>query len=195
LIKRDAVNSRGKIFILSGPSGVGKSTLTKALLDRFPDICYSVSYTTRLPRKGEKDGVDYHFIEKKKFEKLLESDQWAEWANVHGNFYGTSRSFIEKKIEEDRDVLLEIDIQGTRQIMTQYPESITIFVAPPTWTDLETRLKSRGTDPDEVIERRLTDAKKEVNCRKIYQHMIVNDNLEAAKKELIKLIEHYKTGK
>jgi guanylate kinase len=125
----------------------------------------------------------------------LESDQWAEWANVHGNFYGTSRSFIEKKIEEDRDVLLEIDIQGTRQIMTQYPESITIFVAPPTWTDLETRLKSRGTDPDEVIERRLTDAKKEVNCRKIYQHMIVNDNLEAAKKELIKLIEHYKTGK
>lgn len=195
MIKRDAVNSRGKIFILSGPSGVGKSTLTKALLDRFPDICYSVSYTTRLPRKGEKDGVDYHFIEKKKFEKLLESDQWAEWANVHGNFYGTSRSFIEKKIEEDRDVLLEIDIQGTRQIMTQYPESITIFVAPPTWTDLETRLKSRGTDPDEVIERRLTDAKKEVNCRKIYQHMIVNDNLEAAKKELIKLIEHYKTGK
>ncbi len=194
MIKESVKNSKGKIFILSGPSGVGKSTLSKALLYRFPDICYSVSFTTRSPRKGEKDGIDYHFIEKEKFKKLLEIDKWAEWAEVHGNYYGTSNTFLKKKMEKGRNVLLEIDIQGTRQILAKYPQSITIYLFPPSWEDLEKRLSGRGTDTEEVIERRLKDAREEFKYREIYQHVIVNDNLERAKKNLIKLVKRYKKG-
>jgi guanylate kinase len=170
----------GNLFILSAPSGAGKTTLCKALLERFPDIVYSVSYTTRQPRGTEKNGTDYFFIKKEAFEKKLKQDYWAEWANVHGHFYGTSRGFLDDYLAGGRDILLDIDVQGTRQILDHYPHSVTIFVMPPSLEALRSRLESRATDTVEVIERRLRDARKEIEQRHIYRHVIINDELEEA---------------
>ena len=183
----------GNLFILSAPSGAGKTTLCKALLERFPDIVYSVSYTTRHPRGTEKNGTDYFFIEKEAFEKKLKQDYWAEWANVHGNFYGTSREFLDDYLARGRDILLDIDVQGTRQILDHYPHSVTIFVLPPSLEALRSRLESRATDTVEVIERRLGDARKEIEQRHIYRHVIINDKLEEAIDLLSGIVAAYRS--
>lgn len=183
----------GNLFILSAPSGAGKTTLCKAMLERFPDILYSVSYTTRPPRGNEKNGKDYFFIEKEAFENKLKQGYWAEWANVHGNFYGTSREFINSYLARGRDILLDIDVQGTRQILEFYPMSVTIFIMPPSLASLRIRLEARATDTAAVIERRLRDAEKEIEQRHFYKHIIVNDNLKEATNDLAKILTAYRS--
>ena len=180
------------MFILSAPSGAGKTTLCHALLERFPDIVYSVSYTTRPPRGNEKNGVDYFFIQKEAFENKLKQDYWAEWAIVHGNFYGTSRKFLDNYLARGRDILLDIDVQGMRRIVEHYPESITIFIMPPSLEELRIRLEARAMDSSEVIERRLMDAEKEIRQRHFYRHIIINDDLEDAITDLTRLLETYR---
>ncbi len=182
----------GNLFIISAPSGAGKTTLCKALLDRFPDVRYSVSTTTRPPRKGETHGRDYFFTDKETFEKKLRQGLWAEWAEVHGNYYGTSDEFLSQCLENGRDVLLDIDVQGARQILKRYPDSVAVFIMPPSVETLRKRLESRATDSKEVVERRLRDAVGEIAQRNIYQHVIVNDRLDEAADRLIELVSKYR---
>ena len=186
-------NSAAKLFIISAPSGAGKTTLCKALLNRFPDLRYSVSSTTRPPRKGETHGRDYFFMDKETFERKLRRGLWAEWAKVHGNYYGTSDEFLSECLEKGFDVLLDIDVQGARQIKERYPDSVTVFVMPPSMEALRKRLESRATDSEEVIERRLRDAKKEIAQRDLYSHVIVNDRLDEAVARLIELVSEYRS--
>ncbi len=185
----------GCLFVISAPSGAGKSTLCKMLLERFPDIRFSVSHTTRKPRSGETDGKDYYFITKDEFVKGTESGRWAEWAEVHGNFYGTSAEFLDKSLNAGNDILLDIDVQGTLQILRQYPDSITIFILPPSIEILRDRLKSRSTDTPEVIASRLSNAEKEMAQKDRYRHIIVNDSLPETAGELISIIERYRRDK
>ncbi len=182
----------GRLFIISVPSGAGKTTLCKAVLKYFKDMLYSISYTTREPRKGEINGTDYHFISKEDFAKGIEKGKWAEWAEVHGNFYGTSDEFLKRALESDHDLLLDIDVQGTMKILPYYPESITIFIMPPSSEALKTRMEARGTDKPEVIARRLVNAEKEMAQKDRYHHVIVNDDLAKATEELISVIENYR---
>jgi len=184
----------GKLFILSAPSGAGKTTLCQEILKHFPSIRYSISHTTRLPRPGEKDGVDYYFITEEEFINGIQEGSWAEWAKVHDNYYGTSSRFLDKTLLSGYDVLLDIDVQGTMQIMKQYPDAITIFIMPPSLEKLHQRLLSRGTDSDKVIEKRLQNAKEEIERKGIYKHTVVNDQLEKAKQELFQIIHQYQTS-
>jgi guanylate kinase len=191
--KNSPKESDGNLFIISAPSGAGKTTLCKALLERFSDIVYSISHTTRPPRGNEKNGQDYFFIAKEDFEKKLKEGYWAEWANVHGHFYGTSREFLDHYLSKGRDILLDIDVQGTRQILEHYPNSVTIFIMPPFLEALRFRLESRATDASHVIEKRLKDAGKEIEHRHIYQHVIVNDKLDEAVDRLTSLVANYRS--
>ena len=187
------INSRqGHLFIISAPSGGGKTTLSKAVLNRFNNILYSVSYTTRSPRNGEQDGVDYYFIQKKDFEKRIESGHWAEWAEVHGNYYGTSSEFLDNGLASGRDMLLDIDVQGTIQILGNYPDSVTIFIMPPSLETLRKRLEMRGTESRTTIKRRLLTAEKEMAQKGLYRHVIVNDQLSVSIEKLIAIIEKYR---
>lgn len=187
-------SSRGHRFIISAPSGTGKTTLCRALRRKFPDIRYSVSYTTRAPREGERDGVDYHFITTKEFEAGLARGLWAEWARVHGNYYGTSAEFLEKTVSAGQDVLLDIDVQGARQILKRFPDSVTVFIMPPSMAELKRRLTQRGTEAPETIERRLTNAAFEISQKERYRHVIVNDQLDEAIAAFIALIGAYREG-
>lgn len=182
----------GRLFILSAPSGTGKTTLCRRILSAFPDICYSVSFTTRPPRNGETEGKDYHFISRQEFERMIRENRWAEWAKVHGNYYGTSADLLEEDLSKGRDVLLDIDVNGARQIIRRFPESMAIFIMPPSMDALRQRLKKRGSDPPEVIENRLRAAEKEIACSNEYRHVIVNDNLEETVEKLTALIENYR---
>ena len=180
-----------KLFIISAPSGAGKTTLCREVLKRFKDITYSISYTTRKPRNGEQDGIDYHFITKEEFKRKIKNNKWAEWAEVYGNFYGTSTEFLDACLASGKHILLDIDVQGSMQIKKRYPDSITIFIMPPSSETLRARLESRGTDSRQVIERRLEIAKKEMKKKDLYRHVIINDQLSKAVSELIKIIESY----
>jgi len=181
----------GRLFVISAPSGAGKTTLCKAALGRFNKIRYSTSYTTRQPRAGEINHIDYHFISKAEFKRGIETGRWAEWAQVHGNYYGTSAEFIAKELAAGRDILLDIDIQGTGQILNRFPSSITIFIMPPSLEELKNRLEKRGTDSQTVIQRRMHNAKAEMAYKEMYRHIVVNDRLETATAELIALIDSY----
>lgn len=183
-----AASGKGRLFIISAPSGAGKTTLCRALMEHFSDMLYSVSYTTREPRKDEISGADYNFISKEDFAGKIKEGKWAEWAEVHGNFYGTSAGFLNEALASGRDVLLDIDVEGTRQILKRYPDSITIFIMPPTPEILRKRIESRGSDGREVIERRLKNAEKEMSLRGIYMHVIVNDSLQEAVAELVGIV-------
>lgn len=182
----------GLLFIISAPSGAGKSTLCRAVRKHFPDLLYSISYTTRSPRKGEQDGVDYHFISKAEFEKRIARNQWAEWAEVYGNYYGTDAHLIDQGLKDGRDFLLDIDVQGTCRILKRYPEAITVFILPPSLETLRCRLENRGTDRPEVIAVRLENAKHEMSHKDLYRHVIINDRLSDAVAELIDIIEAYR---
>ncbi len=183
----------GRLFVLSAPSGAGKSTLCRAVLDRFPDMLYSISYTTRQPRKGEQDEVHYHFIAKDEFKKGIEGGRWAEWAKVHDNYYGTSADLLDRGLAGGQDILLDIDVQGMRQILNRYPAAITIFIMPPSLETLKSRLESRGTDSPEVIAVRLRNAQQEMAQKDRYRHIIINDQLAVATTELIGIIEKYRS--
>lgn len=181
---------RGRLFILSAPSGAGKTTLCKAVRERFPALRYSVSHTTRAPRAEEEEGRDYFFISEDDFKKRIRENTWAEWAEVHGHFYGTSSAFIDRQLSKGRDILLDIDVKGARQILARYPDSITIFILPPTFEALEERLRKRGTDSDDTIIRRLKNAETEIAQKDFYQHVVVNDRLTDAIETLAAIIRN-----
>ena len=182
----------GRLFVISAPSGAGKSTLCRALLAHDPDLNYSISYTSRKPRGQERDGVEYHFISEDEFERGIESGRWAEWARVHGNYYGTSAADLQRQLTGGSDVLLDIDVEGARQIRKRFPESVTIFIMPPSMAVLEQRLRERGTESETEIRRRLQNAQDEMRDRGLYRHVIVNDRLPQATAELIALIDGYR---
>lgn len=183
----------GRLFVVSAPSGGGKTTLCQAIRNQFPELRYSVSYTTRKPRTGEIDGRDYHFIHKRSFEKGIADRKWAEWAVVHGHYYGTSADVIDKELGGGHDILLDIDVQGAFQILDRYPDAVTIFIEPPTLQILRDRLESRHTDTPAEIERRLTEAEKELTQKDRYRHIIVNDVLSRAIQSLAGIIKRYQT--
>jgi guanylate kinase len=189
-----AASGRGRLFILSAPSGAGKTTLCRALMEHFRGMPYSVSYTTREPRKDEISGADYHFISKEDFAGKIKEGKWAEWAEVHGNFYGTSAEFLDKELSTGKNILLDIDVEGTMQILKRYPDSITIFIMPPTTEILRKRIESRGADSLEVIERRMKNAEREMAQRDLYRHVIVNDSLHKAVAEIVSIVERYGKG-
>lgn len=184
----------GMLFIISAPSGGGKTTLCNALLNRMPEMAYSVSYTTRKPRTGEKDAVDYHFIAEATFKRRITQGRWCEWAKVHDHYYGTDAGFVEETISGGRDLLLDIDVQGTRQMILRYPASITIFIVPPSKNILKARLIGRGTDSNKTIQKRLVNAEKEMAQKGLYSHVIINNVLDVALNELEILIEKYRSG-
>lgn len=192
MISKEMKPKRGHLFIISAPSGAGKTTLAKAVLQQFTDMLYSISYTTRKPRAEERDGVDYHFVSKQDFKKGIKKGRWAEWAEVYGNYYGTSAEFIEKSLSSGCDILLDIDVQGTLQILKHYPDSVTIFILPPSMNALRKRLEMRGSDSKAVMEKRLVNAKKEMAQKKMYRHIIVNDKLSAAIEELSAIFKKYR---
>ena len=192
MISKEIKPKRGHLFIISAPSGAGKTTLAKAVLQQFPDILYSISYTTRKPRANEQDGVDYHFVSKQDFKKEIIKGHWAEWAEVYGNYYGTSDEFIKKSLSSGSDILLDIDIQGTLQILKHYPDSVTIFILPPSLNALRKRLEMRGSDSKAVIEKRLVNASKEMAQKKMYRHIIVNDELLKAIDEICAIFNKYR---
>ena len=160
----------------------------------FPDMLYSVSYTSRKPRKGEKEGVDYHFIDRDEFESRIDNGRWAEWALVYDNYYGTSADFLDAGLQAGKDILLDLDVQGTRQLLQRYAECVAIFIRPPSLEALQQRLGKRGTDSAKTIAVRLGNAEKEMAQQDIYRHVIVNDTLAAAQAQLISIIEQYRTS-
>lgn len=171
---------RGILFIISGPSGVGKTTLIKRLLKSFPNILLSVSCTTRARRPGEVAGRDYHFVSGRQFKTLRSRGGFAEWANVHGLLYGTPRRPVEQALRAGRDVLLEIDVQGTRKIKRRYPGAVSIFIAPPSWPELRRRLSRRGTDGRKTMAKRLENAKREIHESMRYDYLVINTDLGGA---------------
>ncbi|MGD9823438.1 guanylate kinase [Desulfobacter sp.] len=178
-----------KLFIVSAPSGAGKTTLVKAVLKRFQGLVYSISHTTRKPRQGEVHGKDYFFTDKVQFMEMVASGQMLEWAQVHENCYGTSGLFVQEQLAAGQSVLLDIDVQGWRQIMDSGLNPVSIFIMPPSLEILEQRLRGRGTDAEEVIRKRLDNAKGEIDQKSFYAHVVVNDVLDEAVAEFIGIIE------
>jgi guanylate kinase len=174
----------GRLFVISAPSGAGKTTLIKKVLTRVKPLAYSVSHTTRHPRKNEQDGFDYFFISPEEFERKISLDHWLEWAKVHDNYYGTSRAFVQTNLEQGRSLILDIDVQGAKQIMASNLDLVSIFILPPSFEILSQRLEKRGTDSKEVIAKRLENARLEMAQKNLYQYRIVNDDLDSATQEL-----------
>ena len=170
----------GTLYVISAPSGAGKSSLVKALLENTQGIGVSVSHTTRVKREGEEDGVDYHFIEKDVFVSMVEQSAFLEHAQVFDNYYGTAVANIEEKLKQGEDVILEIDWQGAAQVRKLIPYSVNIFILPPSLEALEERLRGRGQDSDEIIARRMRDAKSETSHYSEYDYLVVNDEFENA---------------
>ena len=174
----------GKLYVVAAPSGAGKTTLVRLLLEREPGVHLSISYTTRSPRPGEADGREYHFVDVATFRAMLARDDFLEWAEVHGNFYGTSKVWIGEQLAAGRDVLLEIDWQGAQQVRQAFPGALGIFVLPPSMDELTRRLTGRGTDSADVIERRLAAAQAEMRHVGEFNYVIINDSLEQAVDDL-----------
>lgn len=184
----EASSRRGSLFIVSGPSGAGKGTLVKALLGRVPGVWLSVSATTRSPRPGEVEGVHYTFISSEEFDRLVETEGLLEWAEVHGNRYGTPRAQVEAKVSAGIQVILEIDPQGAFQVKQRWPESVLVFIMPPSWEELQRRLEGRGSETKEQVERRLATAKKELELVGKYDHVIINDDVSRATDEMVAIV-------
>lgn len=176
------------VFVITGPSGVGKGTLIRSLCERIPELELSTSATTRSPRPGERDGVDYHFLPQEEFARRVAVGEFLEHATYSGNMYGTLRSEVEGRTERGAPVLLEIELQGARQVRESMPEAVQIFIAPPTAEDLRQRLQGRGTDAADVIEARLRVAVEELAARGEFPHTIVNDEVGRATEELAELV-------
>ncbi len=188
---------RGTLFVVSAPSGAGKTSLCKGLLENFPGLRQSVSYTTRPARVGEKDGVDYSFVTSKEFQELVVSGAFAEWAVVHGNCYGTMKETLNSARDRGEDILLDIDCQGAAQLKKNYQEGVFIFILPPSLEELQKRLMGRNTDSSEVIATRVENARREIAEASWYDYIIVNDDFGMALEELkaIKMSESCRADK
>ena len=182
-------NSVAKVFVITGPSGVGKGTLIRALFDRIPSLELSVSATTRPPRPGEQDGVAYHFLSHAQFDQRVEEGDFVEHAEYSGNRYGTLRSELENRVSEGVPVVLEIEVQGARQVREKMPEAVQVFIAPPSRETLRTRLVGRGTDTPSQVQRRLETADAELATQPEFPHVVVNDRLEDAVEELVGVVQ------
>jgi guanylate kinase len=179
---------RGILLILSAPSGAGKTTLSRRLLSLVPDLQVSVSYTTRQPRQGEIEGKDYYFVNEERFEQLRAAGMFAEWAQVHEFFYGTPKAPLDEALARGADVLLDIDVQGARQLKRVYAEAVSVFVLPPSWAELESRLRKRNTESEAVIVRRLQRAREEASELLLYDYWLINDQVERAVAQLQSII-------
>lgn len=178
----------GTLIIVTAPSGAGKTTMVRGLLARDSRVQLSISYTTRECRPGERDGHDYHFVDTATFRTLKENGEFLEWAEVHGNYYGTSRVWLKKQIAAGHDILLEIDWQGAQQVRKVFPEAVGVFILPPSLEELEARLRGRATDSDEVIARRLLGARGEMRHVGEFDYVILNKELEAAIDDLVAVV-------
>lgn len=179
---------KGKIFVISGPSGAGKSTLIKGLRQRIDNTGYSISHTTRSPRSGEKDGVDYFFVDKDSFKEMIDNNAFVEWAQVYDDFYGTSYGTLEERLNSGLDIILDIDIQGAKNIKEKINDCLLIFILPPSREILEKRLRDRATDNADAIEKRINVATDELKNCGWYDYLIINDELEKATKELESIV-------
>lgn len=180
---------RGKLLVISGPSGAGKSTVVAKAIEGRTDICFSTSVTTRSPRPGEVHGREYFFVNFERFREMVENDELLEHAEYVANRYGTPRSYVEKRLDEGMNVLLDIEVQGARQVRKKMPEAILIFIAPPSLVELERRLRGRGTDTERAIEGRLIRARQEYQEADFYDYLIVNDDVDNAAAKLNAIIE------
>jgi guanylate kinase len=183
------ISRRGMLIVVSAPSGAGKTTLCNEARLSMPDLAYSVSYTTRPPRPGEVDGTDFYFVTESAFDVIREAGGFAEWARVHGNLYATHAGALERALAEGRDVLLDIDTQGARQLRARYPEAVLIFVIAPSMADLEQRLQERRSDADAEIRRRLARAREEIQLWRQYDYLIVNRDVKEAVEQLVVVIQ------
>jgi guanylate kinase len=186
--KKSKYIQHGTLFVLSAPSGAGKSTLCRQLLEKITKLKLSVSYTTREPRRGEKNDVHYTFISERKFKGMISRGEFAEWATVHGNLYGTSLKRLKKLNKEGYDIILDIDIHGAMQIRKSYKNAIFIFILPPSMKDLKKRLKARNTDTRQIIAGRLDNAREEMSFYNAYDYIVVNDDLETAYRQIESVI-------
>ncbi len=183
------MDKQGKLVILSGPSGSGKSTVVYKMLSKRSDCCFSISATTRSPREGEVNGKDYYFVTQENFLQMIRRDELLEYAQYVSNYYGTPRSFVEQKLQEGINVILDIEVQGARQVFQKRPDAITVFIVPPSLDELRRRLILRGTETTETIEARLSRARQEISEADFYHYLIVNRDVEIAAKELSSIID------
>jgi len=181
-------DKKGRLIVISGPSGAGKSTVVNKAIEGRDDICFSVSATTRKPRPGEEDGKAYFFVDLDKFRDMIANDEFLEHAVYVANSYGTPRAYVEKKLDEGMNVILDIEVQGAQQVNEKMPEAVKIFILPPSMQELEKRLRGRGTDSERKIEARLFRAKEEYEMATFYDYIIVNDDVDVAAKELSAII-------
>ena len=186
--------SKGKLLVLSGPSGVGKGTVLGELMKRRSDMCFSVSATTRQPREGEVDGVSYFFVTKERFEEMIRNNELLEYAQFVSNSYGTPRAYVEQQLEQGMNVILDIEVQGARNIVNMIPDAVSVYMIPPSYEELEKRLRGRGTETEEQIQGRLQTAINEARAADFYRYIIVNDNLETAVNELDAIMTAEKIG-
>ena len=180
---------RGRLYVIAAPSGAGKTSLLRALMQRRPGLAFSVSCTTRKPRAGEQDGKDYHFIDREAFERLQAAGEFIEHANVFGNLYGTRRSVVEAALAEGRDLILEIDWQGAQQVREHLPEAAQLFILPPSRAELEARLRKRGSDSEEAIARRLRESVLEMSHWREFDYVIVNRSFDTALADLESILD------
>ncbi|UDM16847.1 guanylate kinase [Vogesella sp. XCS3] len=181
-------SAQGSIFIVVAPSGAGKTSLVAALLQAEPGVELSVSYTTRAPRQGEIDGKNYHFVDRAAFEGMIAAGDFLEYAEVYGNYYGTSARWLRERLAAGHDILLEIDWQGARQVRKVFGDAVAVFILPPSLPVLEARLRGRATDSEDVIQRRLSEARMEIDQVAEYDYLIVNDDFDQARLDLISVI-------
>ena len=180
---------KGKLFILSGPSGVGKGTVREAILSNGNiNLTYSISMTTRLPRNGEIEGVHYYFVSKEFFENAIRNNEFLEYASFVGNYYGTKKSTVDELLNKGINVLLEIEVQGAKQVMKKCPDAIAIFMVPPSFEELEKRIRGRRSEPEDIVYQRLSKAKSEMELSKNYKYVVVNDTVEKASQAIIDII-------
>lgn len=186
-------NTTKKLFVISGSSGVGKNTVINRVLENNPDIAFSISYTTREKREGEVEGVNYFYVSRDEFKNSVKEDEFLEWAEFSGNFYGTKRAFVQKCLSKGRDLILEIDTQGALQVKEKMPEAVLIFIAPPSYEDLESRLRSRNTETEEAIAKRLNFVMLEMENSESFDYRVINDKLEDAINDIEKIIKDERT--